>query len=142
MCVFLGGLTVHREVGEGLHPALLVDGSAHVGPRIIVGYLGNRQDAAAAVPALGGEFAMQLGRSTNRAVMATLTSHNVQISVSGLFSGAVWRGRLSMVTLDHLMSGSGYPVATQGRTASEPTVTSLVSGRPAIWGRARHNTYT
>lgn len=38
--------------------------------------------------------------------------------------------------MDHLMAGTGYPDATQGRTASDPTVTSFNSGRAEIWGRA------
>lgn len=36
------------------------------------------------------------------------------------------------VTLDHLISGEGYPDATQGKTASEPTVTSFFSGSAEI----------
>lgn len=34
------------------------------------------------------------------------------------------------------MVGTGYPDAMQGKTASEPTVTSFASGCAAIWGKA------
>lgn len=40
------------------------------------------------------------------------------------------------VTFDHMMVGTGYPDAMQGKIASEPTVTSFASGCAAIWGKA------
>jgi len=45
----------------------------------------------------------------------------------------IWvKGQELRVTFDHIMVGTGYPDAMQGKTASEPTVTSFSSGCAAI----------
>lgn len=107
-------LTVNLKPGKGFHFALLVGGGADVSPGIRVDDPRNRQDVYV-LETLGGKFSFQLDRSRFEFLCGSSNSETVTI-----------------VTLDHLISGVGYPDATQGKTASEPTVTSFFSGSTEI----------
>lgn len=108
------GLTVDLEPGEGLHFALFVGGGADVRPRILLDDPRNRQHVDV-LETLGGKFSFQLGGTRFEFLSGFCVSETFRV-----------------VTLDHLIWGVGYPDATHGRTASEPTVTSFFSGREEI----------
>lgn len=110
--------TVNLERSEGFDFSLFVGGGADVGPGILVGDTRNSQDVDV-LGALGGKFSLQLEGTEIRSP-----------SVTDLPSDSSKTVRI--VTLDHLISGTGYPDATQGKTASEPTVTSFLSGSAEI----------
>lgn len=106
---------------EGFHFPLFVRGGADVCPRIIVGDPRNRQHVDV-LDALRSKLAFQLNTEADGSEISIVN----EISINKQFIEMI------LVTLDHLMSGTGYPEATQGRTASDPTVTSFVSGSAAI----------
>lgn len=110
------GLTVDLEPGEGLHFALFVGGGADVRPRVLLDDPRNRQHVDV-LETLGGKFSFKLGGTRFE---------------SEFLSGFCISETFRVVTLDHLIWGVGYPEATQGRIASEPTVTSFFSGRAEI----------
>lgn len=134
LCTQLCRLTVNFQLGKGFHFSLFVRRSADVCPRILVGDPRNSQHVDS-LEALRGKFAFQLDTDQKWA-KRWLSLSRWSRNILNMDKWSLLNSTCMRVTLDHLISGAGYPEATQGMTASDPTVTSLVSGREEIWGRA------